>query len=205
MISLVSISASSPTNLLGASLDLGLQNFFHARVRAVKSSQFRHRFRRSFFVNAERAASLEIIPRINAANRALASQVKWRLSTPTEPMELPEGRDLLTPLINRQPRWSRKMPSAQLSRALFEARRTLFEQRLASVLQDLDSREKRLETGTAVAQFLSPALLFQVALDEAAGTGKARHREFLSQLDAYVRRRDEFFTAKIPDGINVHI
>jgi ABC-2 type transport system permease protein len=106
------------------------------------------------FVNAERAASLDINPRIDAARRAL-------------------GRG-----------------KSQLADELTNTRRRMFEQRLAPVLRDLESGEKRLDNAMAVAQFLSPALLFQSVTDEVAGTDRARHREFLSQLDQHIRTLD---------------
>jgi ABC-2 type transport system permease protein len=43
------------------------------------------------------------------------------------------------------------------------------------------------------ARFLSPAMLLQNALNDVAGTGLARHREFLRQVDAYHQGWRDYF------------
>jgi ABC-2 type transport system permease protein len=43
------------------------------------------------------------------------------------------------------------------------------------------------------ARFLSPAILLQDALNDVSGTGVARHREFVSQVEAYHERWRDYF------------
>jgi hypothetical protein len=43
------------------------------------------------------------------------------------------------------------------------------------------------------ARFLSPAILVQDVLNDVAGTGTARHREFVRQVGAYHKRWREYF------------
>jgi len=43
------------------------------------------------------------------------------------------------------------------------------------------------------ARFLSPAILLQDALNDVSGTGVARHREFVSQVEAYHQRWRDYF------------
>lgn len=46
-------------------------------------------------------------------------------------------------------------------------------------------------------KFLSPAVLLQDALNDIAGTGAARHRHFMAQVDGFHRRWREYFTPLI--------
>jgi ABC-2 type transport system permease protein len=153
------------------------------------------------YATAERAASLDINPQIDAANSALNRIVRSRFSNGadarlfTESIELPVGRELFDVLP--QPPWSAVMPAPRLSRALAEARRTLFEQQLDGVLTELHASEQREERLSQIARYCSPALLFQAIVDDAAGTGRHRWQRFVGQLDDYIRRRDGYFTRKI--------
>ncbi|MFM8532424.1 MAG: ABC transporter permease [Acidimicrobiia bacterium] len=46
-------------------------------------------------------------------------------------------------------------------------------------------------------RFLSPAILMQGALNDIAGTGTERHRDYLAQVDAYHQRWRDYFVPKI--------
>jgi ABC-2 type transport system permease protein len=61
-----------------------------------------------------------------------------------------------------------------------------YEEQLANQQRVLDSL-----------RFLSPAILMQGALNDIAGTGGARHADFLTQVDAYHRQWREYFVPKI--------
>jgi ABC-2 type transport system permease protein len=61
-----------------------------------------------------------------------------------------------------------------------------YEEQVASQQRVLDSL-----------RFLSPAILMQGALNDIAGTGSARHADFLAQVDAYHRQWREYFVPKI--------
>jgi ABC-2 type transport system permease protein len=158
------------------------------------------------YASAERAASLEINPRVDDAVTALNRLVQGRFGTVpstgdgdhptfTEPLELPVGRELLAVLP--QPPWGPVMPPAHSARAVVEARRILFEQRLDPILRVLDADERREAAFVGIAQFSSPALLFQAIVEEVAGTGRHRWRRFLAQLDDHVRQRNTFFVTRI--------
>jgi ABC-2 type transport system permease protein len=120
------------------------------------------------YVNAERAASLAINPRIDAATTAV-------IRYGTVPLDLlgPSAASLSRP---------------ELQRALLDKRRTMFEEQLAPVLQTLDTDEQRLDRAIAVLRYLSPALVFESILDDLAGTGRPRWREFVAQVDTHIRR-----------------
>jgi ABC-2 type transport system permease protein len=139
------------------------------------------------YVNAERAASLEINSRIDAASTAV-------IRYGTVPHEL------LMPLIDRQPRWRGALSRTQLQHALGETRRLMFEQRLAPVLEQLNSDERTLERAISILSFCSPALLFESVADDLAGTGRPRWRNFVAQVDAHVRAHDEQVTKAILAG-----
>jgi ABC-2 type transport system permease protein len=52
-------------------------------------------------------------------------------------------------------------------------------------------------------RFLSPAILAQDALNDVAGTGTARHREFVRQVEAYHAAWREYFVPKILQKIRL--
>jgi ABC-2 type transport system permease protein len=59
--------------------------------------------------------------------------------------------------------------------------------------QQLDGQRRIVE----LARFLSPAILIQDALNDAAGTGSRRHRQFTAQVEAYHERWREYFVRLI--------
>jgi ABC-2 type transport system permease protein len=61
-----------------------------------------------------------------------------------------------------------------------------YEQQLVSQPRVLDSL-----------RFLSPAILMQAALNDIAGTGTERHRDYLGQVDAFHREWRDYFVPKI--------
>jgi ABC-2 type transport system permease protein len=161
------------------------------------------------YASAERAASIEINPRVDDAITALNRLVQARAGRAgivplagdrdhpsfTEPLELPLGRELLDVLP--RPPWNPVMPPVHSTRALAEARRILFEQRLEPILRDLDASERREAAFVRIAQFSSPALLFQAIVEDITGTGRYRWQRFLTQLDDHVRERNTFFVTRI--------
>jgi ABC-2 type transport system permease protein len=168
------------------------------------------------YVSLERAASLEINPRVDAAGTALRGLLRLHPSLQRKPgvheddpwfvelLELPVESALLTDLIEHDSRWSMKMSGEQLSRALVEARRIHYEKRLASVLTALTNLEKRRDRVIQAAQFASPALLLKGVIDEVAGTGIYRWKDFIGQMDNYIREQNAFFTQKVLDRQNVY-
>lgn len=164
------------------------------------------------YASAERAASLEINPRVDDAVTALNRLVQARFGavpsacdcdhpTFTELVELPAGRELLAVLP--QPPWSPVMPPAHSERALVEVRSILFERDLDRSLGVLDANERREAAFVRIAQFSSPALLFQAIAEDLAGTGRHRWQRFLGQLDDHVRQGNTFFIGKILHNENV--
>ncbi len=164
------------------------------------------------YVTEERAASLDINARVDAAIGALNQLVRTRFSggppaagnhpTFTEPIDAPVGGDLL--LFPESP-WKAPTSMVRLARGFAEARRTLIEQRLAPILAELDANERREAAFFAIAQFSSPALLLQTIGDDVAGAGQVRWKRFLGQLDEYVRQRDSFFIGKVLSNANVSL
>lgn len=162
------------------------------------------------YATEERAASLEINARVDAAIAALNQVVRTRFSgtapttgdhpTFTEPIEPPVEGDLL-----RFPRsrWTAPTSVVRLNRGFTEARRAHVEQRLAPVLAELDEHERREVTFFAATRYLSPALVLQAIAEDVAGTRPERSTSWLGQLDQYVRRRDAFFSAKALGDANV--
>lgn len=166
------------------------------------------------FVDAERAASLDVNPRIDKALAALNRLTRGRIASHparqdrddpsfTDPVEVSEAVELVDHLVAVRPRWPRAMATVQLSRAIAEARRILIEEQLSQTTARVSAEERRLDLLTAGLQYSSPALLFQSIADTTAGTDHPRWKHFLSQIDDYVRQRGEFFTEKILEGRNV--
>jgi len=164
------------------------------------------------YANEERAASLDLNPRVDNAIAAINQEMRVRLGNTTlrahsdhpsftDPIAVPAAADLIEAL--EQPPWSTVMPAAHLSRALAIARRTLVEQRLAPVLRVLAQQERREAAFFAIARYASPALLMQSLIDDLAGTGHHRRMRFLGQLDDHVREVDAFFTQRILGNRNI--
>jgi hypothetical protein len=165
---------------------------------------------RLVYATEERAASLAINPRVDAAIAALNQLVRARFSggspttgdhqTFTEPVDPPaEGQLLRFP----QSRWTTPTSAVRLARGFGEARRAFVEQRLASLLAELDANERRDTAFLAIARFSSPALVLQTIGDDVAGAGQGRWKRFLGQLDEHVRERESFFSEKILSNANV--
>jgi hypothetical protein len=162
------------------------------------------------YVTEERAASLAINARVDSAIAALNQLVRTRFGgassseadhpTFTEPVEPPvEGNLLIFP----QSPWAPPTSVVRLNRGFAEARRAYVEGRLAPVLVQLDTNERRESAFFVLAQYLSPALTLRGIADDLAGTGRYRWRSFLGQLDDYVRRRDAFFRQKVLSNANL--
>jgi ABC-2 type transport system permease protein len=166
---------------------------------------------RILYTNEERAVSLDVNPRVDAAIASLNQQVRrlpsWTPAagrdhpTFTAPLTASAGADLLTALDAGV--WSPTMPAAQLSRGFAVARRVLTEQRLAPVLARLDEEDRHEALFYSMTRYASPALLMQSVFDEVAGTGRDRRLRFLGQIDTYVRERDDFFTRRILENRNI--
>jgi ABC-2 type transport system permease protein len=71
------------------------------------------------------------------------------------------------------------------------------EKNLAPVLARYDEQLARQQTLVNRLSFLSPALLTHTALADAAGTGLARHRDFVRQAAAHHGELRDFFTPRI--------
>jgi ABC-2 type transport system permease protein len=162
------------------------------------------------YATEERGASLEVNARVDAANAALNQLVRTRFSggppaegdhpTFTVPVDPPVEGELLR--FPRSP-WTAPTSVVRLYHGFGEARRARVEQRLTSVLAELDANERREATFFAITRFLSPALVLQAIGDDLAGTGQHRWKSFLGQLDDYVRQRDAFLTEKVLSNANV--
>jgi ABC-2 type transport system permease protein len=162
------------------------------------------------YATEERAASLETNARVDAAIAALNQLVRKRFSgvppvegdhpTFTEPVDPPVDGELLQ--FPQSP-WVAPATVVRLNRGFAEARRSRVEQRLGSILAELDANERREAAFFAIARFSSPALVLQTMADDLAGTGQHRWKSFLAQLDEYVRQRDAFFVGKILSNANV--
>jgi ABC-2 type transport system permease protein len=59
--------------------------------------------------------------------------------------------------------------------------------------QQLSAQQRIVER----ARFLSPAILMQDVLNDVAGTGSARHREFVRQVEAYHERWRDYFVGLV--------
>jgi ABC-2 type transport system permease protein len=68
---------------------------------------------------------------------------------------------------------------------------------IAPVLDRYDVQLARQQALVDRLRFLSPAIVAQEALNDVAGTGLARHKHFLGQVDAYHKAWQDFFIPKI--------
>ena len=71
------------------------------------------------------------------------------------------------------------------------------ERRVQPVLDRYADRLAAQQRLVAWARFLSPAILMQDALNDVAGTGTARHRLFMDQVEAYHARWRQYFVSLI--------
>lgn len=67
---------------------------------------------------------------------------------------------------------------------------------LAELKEQLERRHRLMER----LQYLSPAILVQLALEDVAGSGAVRHQRFQEQADAYHKRFRAFFSERIQAG-----
>jgi ABC-2 type transport system permease protein len=71
------------------------------------------------------------------------------------------------------------------------------ERRTRPVLERYDRQLASQQRVVDGLRFLSPAILAQDALDDVAGTGTARHRDFVRQVEAYHAEWREYFVPKV--------
>jgi ABC-2 type transport system permease protein len=71
------------------------------------------------------------------------------------------------------------------------------ERRVRPVVNHYESQIARQQEVIDSLRFLSPAILMQGALNDIAGTGTDRHRDYLSQVDAYHQQWRDYFVPKI--------
>ena len=68
------------------------------------------------------------------------------------------------------------------------------------LLEAAEKQRARQEAFVNVSGLLSPAIVLQKVLSDVAGTGATRHQNFVRQFDEYVRRRNQFFAARVFQG-----
>jgi ABC-2 type transport system permease protein len=71
------------------------------------------------------------------------------------------------------------------------------EKRVRPVIDTYERQIARQQMAIDRLRFLSPAVLMQDALNDIAGTGVARHRHFMAQVDVFHRRWRAYFTPLI--------
>jgi ABC-2 type transport system permease protein len=81
---------------------------------------------------------------------------------------------------------------------------TEVERRVRPVLDRFTQQLTAQQRVVARARFLSPAILMQDALNDVAGTGTARHRAFISQVEDYHRRWREYFVPLVFQRARLH-
>ena len=68
------------------------------------------------------------------------------------------------------------------------------------ILQELNIQLERRHTLLERLQYLSPAILVQLALEEVAGSGATRHQRFQNQANQYHKTLRAFFSKRIQSG-----
>lgn len=68
------------------------------------------------------------------------------------------------------------------------------------VLEELHAQLQKRQGLMGWLQYLSPAILVQLALEDVAGSGATRHQRFQAQADTYHRKFRAFFSARIQGG-----
>ncbi len=71
------------------------------------------------------------------------------------------------------------------------------ERRVRPVIDRFEHQVRSQQQAIDRLKFLSPAILLQDALNDISGTGTARHRHFMAQVDSFHRRWREYFTPLI--------
>jgi ABC-2 type transport system permease protein len=71
------------------------------------------------------------------------------------------------------------------------------ERRVRPVVTRYETQLTRQQRMIDSLRFLSPAILMQSALNDIAGTGTDRHRDFLAQVDGYHQQWRDYFVPKI--------
>lgn len=71
------------------------------------------------------------------------------------------------------------------------------ERRVRPVVDHYEAQIGKQQQAIDSLRFLSPAILIQSALNDIAGTGTDRHRDYLAQVDAYHQQWRDFFVPKI--------
>jgi ABC-2 type transport system permease protein len=69
--------------------------------------------------------------------------------------------------------------------------------KMGPILKDMRSRQDERQSLLSVLQFLSPAVVVQLAVEDIAGSGSLRHHRFESQVDQYHDQYRAFFFSKI--------
>jgi ABC-2 type transport system permease protein len=71
------------------------------------------------------------------------------------------------------------------------------ERRVRPVVSRYEEQVAKQQRAIDSLRFLSPAILMQAALNDIAGTGTVRHRDYLAQVDAFHGAWRDYFVAKI--------
>lgn len=114
---------------------------------------------------------------INSSGRALVAVIPQRAITPRSAN--PSIRRSEADCCGSLSRVGSPAPVVRLNRGFAEARRAHIEQRLASVLRELDANERKEALFFSITRFMSPALLLRTMGDDVAGTDRHRWRSFL--------------------------
>lgn len=160
------------------------------------------------FVTEERAASLEINAQIDTTRTALNREFSSRhiriagdkrsmkhydSAYYLLPFRFPMGEAIKEYLTRLNTEWRHDNTPNQWSRALTVARHFMIEERLKSVLIDAEMAEQRQQKLSSMFRFASPAMLVRSVLDEISEVGRGKNAAFLTQLDTYIRNREESF------------
>ncbi len=118
----------------------------------------------------------------------------------TENLGVPDNDEFLSAYFQKYPQFSENTKYSQLIFAAQQAREEDIEAQLFPLLESAEKQRERQEAFVNVVGIISPAILLQKVLGDAAGTSAARHEHFVRQFDDYVRQRNEFFSNKVFQG-----
>lgn len=118
----------------------------------------------------------------------------------TENLGVPDRDEFLGAYFQKHPQFAENTKYSQLIFAAQQAREETIEAELFPLLEAAEKERGRQETFVNAVGIISPAILLQKVMSDAAGTGAARHEHFVRQFDEYVRRRSEFFSNKVFQG-----